>query len=145
MYSAGERGAWMMRPSARTRETTNEESPWSSSSRRALTEKQGRPPGPFGPATPIAFTLRNTGDAAGLDAGAHFAFDLFRLSVSVEGRGWTARLLNGLAAVEAGASGIVTVFVSCAPDAAPSATITLRAASESDPAQSAIATIETTR
>jgi M6 family metalloprotease-like protein len=95
--------------------------------------------------TPIAFTLTNTGDAPDRDAGAHFASDVYRLSVSVEGRGWTAKLLNGLAAIEAGASKPVTVYVSRGPGAVRSATIALRATSESDPTKSATVSFEVTR
>ncbi len=93
--------------------------------------------------TPVMFTLKNTGGVA--EAGAPFDADVYRLSVSVEGQGWTARLLNGLAAIKAGASEPVTVYVSRGAGAAKSAKITLRAMSESDPSKSAASTLTVSR
>jgi len=93
--------------------------------------------------TPVAFTLKNTGGASG--AGAPFDADIYRLSVSVDGSGWTARLLNGLAAVRAGASEPVTVYVSRGAGAAKSARVTLRAVSESDPSKTAEAAVRIAR
>jgi CheY-like chemotaxis protein len=58
--------------------------------------------------TPVTFALTNTGGAAAADAGAHFGSDVYRLSVSVDGRGWTAGLQNALAAVKAGAVDYLT-------------------------------------
>jgi M6 family metalloprotease-like protein len=95
--------------------------------------------------TPVSFALTNSGGAAGADAAAHFGADVFRLSVSVEGQGWTAGLQNALAAVRAGASKPVTVFISRAAGASKSATVTLRATSESDPSKSATAAIKVSR
>jgi hypothetical protein len=107
---------------------------------------------------PVAFTLTNTG--AGFepdpgaepdptlypdDAAAHLSSDLYRLSVQVGEPGWEARLLNGLAAVEAGASQAVTVYVAAERGAAASATLTLTATSESDPSKTATATISLSR
>ena len=65
--------------------------------------------------------------------------DLYRLSVSIEGEGWKARLRNGLTAAPAGESRPVLVYVSHVRGAAPSATVTLRACSESDPSITATA------
>jgi M6 family metalloprotease-like protein len=103
------------------------------------------------PHTPFAFTLKNTGAAGAADpsaypqgAATHFDRDVYRLSVSVEGQGWTAQLLNGLAAVEAGGSRTVTVYVSQENGASSSARVTLRAASESDPSKVATATVNVT-
>jgi M6 family metalloprotease-like protein len=95
---------------------------------------------------PITFTLTNTGQAAEAGAGAPFDSDVYRLSVSVEGKGWTARLLSALAAVKSGGSQTVTVHVS-RDDAksAKSATVTLRATSESDPTKSASASMKISR
>jgi M6 family metalloprotease-like protein len=104
------------------------------------------------PNTPVVFTLRNTGKAAQPDAEGNPAeaspylnSDVYRLSVSTEGEGWTARLLNGLAAIEFGASQPVTVYVSRADGSAPSGAVTLRAASESDPSKTATATVRVSR
>ncbi|MFO7865274.1 MAG: peptidase M6 [Candidatus Aminicenantes bacterium] len=100
------------------------------------------------PHTPVIFTLSNTGAAADAesalhpsDAGVHLNSDVYRLSVSMEGEGWSAQLLNGLAAVEAGQSHPVTVYVTAEESGVPQATLTLRAVSESDPAQAAEAVV----
>lgn len=101
---------------------------------------------------PLSFTLTNTGQGDAEEAtarmagpGAHPASDVYRLSVTVEGKGWTARLLNGLAAVKAGGSRPVTVHVSREAGAVKSATVTLRATSESDPSKSASASMRVSR
>jgi M6 family metalloprotease-like protein len=93
--------------------------------------------------TPVVFKLTNTGGAGA--AGAPYDSDVYRLSVSVEGQGWEARLLNALAAVRAGGSLPVTVHVSRDGTASRSATVTLRASSESDPAKTAAASIKISR
>ncbi|MDH5467934.1 MAG: hypothetical protein OEY25_11000 [Candidatus Aminicenantes bacterium] len=105
-----------------------------------------------GPNTPVTFTLNNTGKAAETDpalhlsdASAYLNSDVYRLSVSVEGEGWTAQLLNSLAAVEFGGSQPVTVYVSPADRGARSAMVTLRAVSESDPSKTAAATKKVSR
>jgi M6 family metalloprotease-like protein len=99
------------------------------------------------PNAPVVFTLKNTGQAAEKDPAAHpsgagpwLNSDVYRLSVSIEGKGWSARLLNGLSAVEFGGSRSITVYVTPEAGSAPSATVTLRAVSESDPAKIATAT-----
>jgi hypothetical protein len=104
------------------------------------------------PNTLVTFTLKNTGTPEETDPALHPAdvasflnFDIYRLSVSVEGEGWTARLLNGLAAVEFGASQQIKVYVLCANESPPSAEVTLRAKSESDPTKSATATVQVSR
>ncbi len=93
--------------------------------------------------TAVFFTLNNTGKGATMEAGAgaHSNSDVYRLSVSIDGKGWTAQLLNGLAAVKAGGSQAVTVYVSREDGGAKSAKVTLRAASESDPTKTATATM----
>jgi hypothetical protein len=107
--------------------------------------------------TPLTFTLTNTGAGFEPDPGAepdptlypdattHLSSDLYRLSVQVGEPGWEVRLLNGLAAVEAGASQAVTVYVAAERGAAASATLTLTATSESDPSKTATATISLSR
>ncbi len=86
------------------------------------------------PNAPVVFTLRNTGAAANIDpathpadAGAFLKSDIYRLSASVEGKGWTVQLLNGLAAVEFGGSRQVTAYVSREPGSSASAKVTLKA------------------
>ena len=101
------------------------------------------------PGAPVTFTLRNTGTAAAVDASAHpqdvaphVGYDIYRLSASVEGEGWSARLRNGLVAVRFGESVSAPVFVTGGEGAARTARVTLRAQSESDPAKTATATCE---
>ncbi|MEX1184183.1 MAG: peptidase M6 [Gemmatimonadota bacterium] len=98
------------------------------------------------------FTLTNTGTAAPVpsgshpsEAGGHTAADVYRLSVSVEGEGWSAQLRNVLAAVPFGASQAVPVYVHHGEEAAASAAVTLRAASESDAGTVVTATYTITR
>lgn len=101
-----------------------------------------------GPNTPVTFTLKNTGQAAGPGSAGPAArsdSDVYRLSVSVEGAGWTVKLLNALAAVKAGESRPVTVYVSREDGSAKSATMTLRATSESDPSKTAITAVKVSR
>jgi len=121
---------------------------------RGVALSSGPSPKVKGPATPVSFTLTNTGHgltqaaaagSPGAVMGAHFGSDVYRLSVTVEGTGWSARLLNALAAVEAGASEQVTVHVSRERGAAKSATITLRATSESDPSETAASVVKVSR
>ncbi|MBW3552206.1 MAG: hypothetical protein KY466_01780 [Gemmatimonadetes bacterium] len=99
--------------------------------------------------TPVVFTLTNTGSAAELaptlhpdDASAYVRSDIYRLDASMDGEGWSARLLNALPAVEAGRSRPVEVYVTAAPGAARTATVTLRVRSESDPSRTATAVWE---
>jgi len=99
--------------------------------------------------TPVSFTLKNTGIAAAYepelhptDVNAYLNSDVYRLSVSVEGEGWTAQFLNGLAAVEFGGSQQIEVYVSQLDGSVPTATVTLHATSESDPSKSATATVK---
>jgi M6 family metalloprotease-like protein len=99
---------------------------------------------PRGANAPLAFTLRNTGAAAPVDPELHLQdstryldSDIFRLSVSVNGAGWTAHLQNALAAVKFGESVSVPVFVVRSENATGPATVTLTATSESDPTSTA--------
>jgi M6 family metalloprotease-like protein len=105
-----------------------------------------------GPDAPVAFLLKNTGRPAEIDvtihpsgSGTFLSSDVYRLSVSIEGKGWSARLPNGLAAVQAGGTGTVTACLTAEPGSAPSAKATLRAVSESDPSKFATATVSVTK
>ncbi|MFC2167220.1 peptidase M6, partial [Acidobacteriota bacterium] len=105
-----------------------------------------------GPFTPVSFTLNNTGTAVASESNVHpgdvSAFlnsDVYRLTVSVGGEGWTAKMLNGLAALKFGESQKVEVYVSQEDGGAPNATVTLQAISESDPSKSATATVQVSR
>ena len=104
------------------------------------------------PNTPIIFTLTNTGSLAEAapqlhpqDATPYLRADIFRLSVSVEGEGWSAQLLNALAAVESGGSQPVTVYVSRESGSDASGTVSLRATSESDPSKTAVFSVPVSR
>lgn len=105
-----------------------------------------------GPNTQLTFVLRNAGAPAETEpelhpseAAAYLKSDIYRLSLEVEGEGWTAQLLNGLAAVEFGETRAVHVYVSRSGAGAPSAVVTLKAQSESDPTQSAAASVRVSR
>jgi M6 family metalloprotease-like protein len=96
--------------------------------------------------TPVTFVLHNRGTAAAADPALHprdarpwLGSDVVRLSASVDGEGWSARLLNGLAAVRFGESQPVTVYVTRGEGAAEGAVVTLTATSEGDPSASASA------
>jgi hypothetical protein len=95
--------------------------------------------------TPLSFTLTNEGALSAEDAAPGFDADIYRLSVSVDGEGWSARSQNGLAIAKPGASAPVTVFVSRGDGASRSATVTLRATSECDPTKTATATVKLAR
>ena len=93
------------------------------------------------------FTVTNTGTAAKIDAGLHksdatpyVANDIYRLKVSIEGKGWSAVLPNEFAAIGFGKSQPVSVFVTHDATADKSAKITLTATSESDKTKSAVVT-----
>lgn len=97
------------------------------------------------------FTLRNTGTPAQVDPALHpqdaTAFldgDIYRLSVSVAGKGWTAQLVNALAALKFGESRPVPVHVSAPAGSAAAAGITLKAQSESDPSKTATSVLQVT-
>ncbi|KJY42035.1 peptidase M6 [Streptomyces sp. NRRL B-1568] len=79
------------------------------------------------------FDLANTGRTASLS-------DIYRLSASVSGRGWSAWLPNRLTAARAGTSVTVPVAVSAKTGAERHGKITLTARSESDPGRTATAT-----
>jgi M6 family metalloprotease-like protein len=104
------------------------------------------------PHTPVIFTLENTGPVEKTNPELHpsktspyLNSDIFRLSVSVEGEGWTAQLLNALAALKPGESQKVIVYVSHVKDGAPKGEVTLQVISESDPSKTATATVQVLR
>ncbi|WP_229810994.1 M6 family metalloprotease domain-containing protein [Streptosporangium pseudovulgare] len=92
------------------------------------------------------FPLFNTGRAAGTGAGhpedvrAYLGGDVYRLSATVQGRGWTASLPNALATADFGDRTAVTVNAVRADGGSRLATVTLKATSESDPTRTATAT-----
>ncbi|GAA2936520.1 hypothetical protein GCM10020221_35310 [Streptomyces thioluteus] len=84
------------------------------------------------------FALANTGRAAGGDP--YTGSDVYRLSASAAGKGWSAWLPNRLATARAGASVPVDVAVAAKPGADRHGKVTLTARSESDPSRTARAT-----
>ena len=100
----------------------------------------------------VRFTLTNTGRRGPIPAGLHpsdasgfLGSDLYRLAVSIEGEGWSARLLNALTFAEFGGSREVPVFVSHREGALASAAVTLTATSEGDATQVARVTYTLSR
>lgn len=92
------------------------------------------------------FPLRNTGAASAVPAGVHpqdasawLGSDVYRLSATASGEGWTAQLKNALAAVPFGETVRVPVHVARAAGASASGSVTLKAVSESDPTKTATA------
>ena len=92
-------------------------------------------------------TLRNTGKAAPTaatlhphDASAYLQSDIYRLSASIEGQGWSADLQNALAAVPFGGSRVVPVHISRTGESRGPARVTLTAVSESDASKRATVT-----
>jgi M6 family metalloprotease-like protein len=95
------------------------------------------------------FTLTNTGawadtatNAHPRDESAYLKSDIYRLTASVHGLGWTAQLRNALIAVEFGKAAAVPVYFIHNSVISSTAVITFTATSESDPAKTATATCE---
>ncbi|MFD0887590.1 M6 family metalloprotease domain-containing protein [Streptosporangium algeriense] len=92
------------------------------------------------------FPLFNTGRSAPAqgdhpeDVRAYLGEDVYRLSASVEGRGWTATLPNQLATAGFGDRTLVAVNAQRASGGSRLAKVTLTATSESDPSKTARAT-----
>jgi M6 family metalloprotease-like protein len=89
-----------------------------------------------------AFSLTNTGKATSTDstlhprnAGMYLNWDIYRLTVSIVGEGWTAQLTNELAALPFGKTQTIPVFAAHEESCAHEAIVTLTATSESDPTQ----------
>ncbi|RLU80677.1 peptidase M6 [Streptomyces griseocarneus] len=85
------------------------------------------------------FALANTGAAAAQDT-PYLNSDVYRLSATVSGRGWSAWLPNRLTTAASGAKVPVNVAVNAKPDAAKKGEVVLTARSESDPGKVAKAT-----
>ncbi|MFF5207057.1 M6 family metalloprotease domain-containing protein [Streptosporangium sp. NPDC000396] len=92
------------------------------------------------------FPLFNTGRNAPArgqhpeDVSGYLTSDVYRLSATVEGRGWTVSLPNQLATAEFGKQAPVAVNAQQAPGGSRLAKVTLTATSESDPSRTAQAT-----
>lgn len=86
-------------------------------------------------------TVRNTASAPASASGPHpgapasvFASDIYRVSVVVDGEGWTADVQNALVAVGLGEAAEVPVFAWPAAGASGPGRVTVTIVSESDPA-----------
>ncbi len=100
----------------------------------------------------ISAVLKNTGQLKEVASSLHpsdvspfVKYDIYRLSASVEGKGWEVKLPNALASVEFGKTAPITVYVYAGKDSAKQATVTLEAVSESDPSKKAVALIRLSR
>jgi hypothetical protein len=94
------------------------------------------------------FIVKNTGEPAVADPSLHLQntvrwlnCDIYRLSLTVEGKGWSGRLLNEFLALEPGESATVPVYVSGSEGSARIARVVLSVRSESDPAISVSSTL----
>jgi hypothetical protein len=98
-------------------------------------------------AADCSFPVTNTGVDAPTNPSLHpqdeRAFlhnDIYRLSVSVQGSGWSAQLYNNLTTAAFGQTARVPVYVTRARASAEHATVTLTATSVSDPTKAASST-----
>ncbi|MEO5568422.1 MAG: peptidase M6 [Gemmatimonadaceae bacterium] len=104
-----------------------------------------------GPRTIVHFTMTNTGRPSMVDSvhprrrDSAFNADVYRVTATAEGQGWSADVINPLAAIPFGSPADVPVHVRRTNSASPSATITLRAVSESDPTKVATSVHTVTR
>lgn len=88
------------------------------------------------------YTITNTGEMAETDPVLHnkeistsLNYDIFRLTINVEGEGWDAQLLNSLASMKPGDSEKISVYISHEKVHSNSAKVKLTARSESDTAK----------
>ena len=88
----------------------------------------------------IPFLIKNTGTPAPIDPAVHPSVvtglvnqDLYRLSLSVEGEGWQAKLANSLVAVPFGREKEISVYVLPGENCSKQAILVLRVSSESQP------------
>jgi hypothetical protein len=86
----------------------------------------------------VRLPVTNTGEAGS----GVFGSDVYRITSSIEGDGWSVWQPNELAAVAAGDSVTVPAFATMADGAAETATMTMTATSESDPSASVTVTVE---
>jgi hypothetical protein len=102
----------------------------------------------------FSFTLQNTGESAytdplfhSKDISANLNYDIYRLSISVEGEGWNAILLNSLSSLKPGETEIIPFYISHDKLCSGSARITLTASSENDPEKraSSVLSVKTSR
>ena len=124
---------WSTRPPTRRAScTTRSPSSRSTAPARRRAAWRCRPPGSTevaaGQWSTCTFPLKNTGAAATTDPALHpqdetsfLTSDVYRLSASATGTGWSAKILNALTAVKFGDTVKVPVYVTKATNAAPTA------------------------
>ncbi len=81
------------------------------------------------PAEHFTFKIRKNGPTATADAAID---EVYRLSVAIEGKGWTAQLANELSAPATGQAENSEVWISAGPGSSKKAVVTLKAQAESD-------------
>lgn len=93
---------------------------------------------------PLTFTIKNTGSPAEVDpalhpsdVSRHLNQDLYRLSLTIEGKGWEAKLPNALVTLPFGQEKAITVYVLPHEGCAKQAVLVLKASSESRPEKKA--------
>jgi M6 family metalloprotease-like protein len=87
------------------------------------------------PADYCNYTITNTGEPSKINPALNN--DIYRLSISIEGEGWNAQLLNSLASMKQGNSEKVPVYISHEKLCSGSAKVILTARSENDPSKTA--------
>ena len=85
------------------------------------------------------FTITNAGEPSATDPSLHdqnttpwLNNDIYRLSVTIEGKGWSAQLLNGLISLVPGASEMVPVYLTRETNSSHTGKVILTVKSESD-------------
>ncbi|MCR4408856.1 MAG: peptidase M6 [Candidatus Saccharicenans sp.] len=93
---------------------------------------------------PLTFNINNTGSPAEVDpalhpsdVSRHLNQDLYRLSLTIEGKGWEAKLPNALVALPFGQQKEITVYVLPNEGCSKQAVLVLKASSESQPEKKA--------
>jgi hypothetical protein len=87
----------------------------------------------------VIFTVKNTAEPSAMDTSLHHQntlpwlnSDIYRLSVTCEGTGCSAQLLNELISIVPGETSKIPVYVSFEKEASRKAKINLRVQSETD-------------
>jgi len=94
------------------------------------------------------FIVTNQGSSAKTEPGIHpqdvsknIDYDIYRLKVVVEGKGWDAQVLNEIVCIKNGGTLTVPVYISKTEGKAGTARIILNVTSESDPSESSSAVV----
>ncbi len=94
------------------------------------------------------FTIKNTGEPAVADPSLHLQntvrwlnYDIYRLSLTINGKGWSGQLLNEFVSLRPGESATVPVYLSGVKGSARTVKAMLSVKSETDPAKSVASTL----